>query len=77
MQRDFCFGVDTLNPFLHNFYLRLTDGVERSNYLAVEVRQSDGVIVDEVKFAYAAAGESFDNITAYTADTEDGDMGIF
>lgn len=69
-------GVDARNTFGHDFNLRLADSIKGSDNLTVEIGESNGIVINEVKAADTAAGECFNCITAYTADTENSDMGI-
>lgn len=54
----------------------MADSIKGSDNLTVEIGESNGIVINEVKAAYAAAGECFNCITAYAANTENSDMGV-
>lgn len=65
-----------MNPLLHDIYFVFADRLMGSDDLAVDIRQTDLVIVNEIKGADTAAGKGFDDIAADSADPEDGDTGV-
>lgn len=64
--------VDLQNALAHDLDLVLADGFARGNDLPVEVRQTDLVVVDEIKRAHAAAHKRLADIAAHAADAEHG-----
>ena len=60
-----------MNPLLHDIYFVFADRLMGSDDLAVDIRQTDLVIVNEIKGADSAAGKGFDDLTADTADAKD------
>ena len=44
--------------------------------LAVQIRQADPVVVDQVQCADAGTDQRFHRISAYAADTENGDPAL-
>ena len=72
----FGIGIDACNTVGHDFNFRLADSIKSSDNLTIEIGESNGIVINEVKAAYAATGESFNCITAYAADTENSDMGV-
>ena len=65
-----------MNPLLHDIYFVFADRLTGSDDLAVDIRQTDLVIVNEIKGANSAAGKGFDDIAADSANPEDGDTGV-
>ena len=57
-----------MNPLLHDIYFVFADRLMGSDDLAVDIRQTDLVIVNEIKGADSAAGKGFDDIAADSAD---------
>ena len=72
----FGIGIDTCNTFGHDYHLRLADSIKGSDNLTIEIGEGNGIVINEVKAADAAAGEGFNCITAYAADAENSDMGV-
>ena len=62
--------IDVQDTLLHDFRLIFSDRLSCGNDLAVQVRQTDLVIVDQVKGAHAAAHQSLTDISAHAADTK-------
>ena len=65
-------GVDLQHPLAHDVDLVLADGLARGDDLAVEIRQADLVVVDQIERAHAAADEPLTDIAAHAADAEHG-----
>ena len=63
-------GVDLQHPLAHDVDLVLADGLARGDDLAVEIRQADLVVVDQIERAHAAADEPLTDIAAHAADAE-------
>lgn len=76
MSYHLCLRIDQMNPLLHDIYFVFADRLMGSDDLAVDIRQTDLVIVNEIKGADSAAGKGFDDIAADSADPEDGDTGV-
>jgi hypothetical protein len=64
--------VDIVNPLLGNIYFMFPYCRKQGVNLAVDIRQANAVIIEEIQFSYTTAGEDFRDITAYTADPEYG-----
>ena len=69
--------IDGQHPLPGSLSLGHAHSVEGCQKLAVDIGQTDGVVVDEIQSAYAAAGQGFHGIAAHTAQTEHGHTAIF
>ena len=70
---NFAVGIDLIDSFLCNIDLILTDSFSGSEYLTVDICQTDFIIVYKIKTSNAGAGESLNGISSDTAYTENGD----
>ena len=61
---------DLKDALFGNVHLVLSHGLARGEYLAVQIRQADPVVIDEVERADAAARERLYRVTAHAADAE-------
>lgn len=71
MYCNLCLRVDGVYTFLHDIYLVFADGLPGSDDLTVNIRQTDLIVIDQIKGSYTTAGQSLHHITADTADAED------
>ena len=71
MYADIGLRIDVEHAVAHAVGLILADGLPRGDDLAVDVRQADLVVVNEVKGADAAADKRLAGIAADAADAED------
>ena len=62
--------IDVANTFGSNFDFQTSDDAVRSDDLAVQVRDPDFVVVDNIDGAHTTAGERFNGIASYAADAE-------
>ena len=68
--------VDLLDALLRHVHLVLAHGPARGEDLAVQIRQADPVVVDEVQRADAAAHQRLHRVAAHAADAEHGHAGM-
>ena len=73
---DVAVGVDLQNAVPRDLDFVFCHGLARCQDLAVQVRQADLVIVDQVQCADAAAGQRIDGVAADTADAEHRHPGV-
>ena len=71
MYADIGLRIDVEHTVAHDVGLILADGPPRGDDLAVDVRQADLVVVNEVKGADAAADKRLAGIAADAANAED------
>ena len=71
MHADIGLRIDVEHAVAHDVGLILADGLPRGDDLAVDVRQADLVVVNEVKGADAAADKRLAGIAADAANAED------
>lgn len=71
MYADIGLRIDVEHTVAHDVGLILADGLPRGDDLAVDVRQADLVVVNEVKGADAAADKRLAGIAADAANAED------
>ena len=70
MGRDSAVRVDGVDAFRRNVDLVLADGGAEGEKLAVDVREADAVVIDEIERADARTGQRLDRVAADAADAE-------
>ena len=62
--------IDRTHTLRRNINLVFTDGIQCCNNLTVDVRDADGVAVDQIKRSHTGTRKRFHRITSHTADPE-------
>ena len=68
--------IDLQNTLLHDLGLVLAYGLPGGDNLAVQIRQTHLVVVDEVERAHTAARKRLYRVAAHAADAEDRHTGL-
>jgi hypothetical protein len=65
-----------VDPLFRHIHLIFAHGLAGGDDLAVQVGQTDLVVVDQVEGTHAAAGQRLDGVAAHAAHAEHGYAGI-
>ena len=69
--------INIQNTFLHNFRLIPANGLSRSYDLAVQIRQTHFIIINQIQRAHTTSCQRLTYITTHTANTKDCNPGSF
>ena len=77
-----CMGLSALSLFTscqsdeHNLDLAPADSAVQRDYLAVQICDIYNIIINDVQISDSCSGQPFNNVTADSTDTENGNTGI-
>ena len=72
---DLCIRVDILDPGCRRSGLGHANGCVGGQDLAVDIGYADGIVVNKIQCAHAAAGQRLYGIAAYSAQAKHGNSG--